>query len=178
MSKMTKENVEQIVTTFQGQSAHEGENAGQRNPGLALHYDALAFFPLLLDAQCHARRLAKGLVDAAVLHGRALKVTGGSYSPRDLETLLVRDCGRLLVRFVGVGVFVGRGARAGCVFAFVVFRVLAEVALEGDENELHAGAVVCDFANPLGLNVFQRVLAVDRVAEHDQVRIIYGEAPS
>ncbi len=49
-----------------------------------LHDCAAAALALLLDAQSHARRLRKGLVDAPVAHGRALEVAHCVDAPRHL----------------------------------------------------------------------------------------------
>lgn len=115
---------------------------------VALHDGALAVLTILLDAESHTRSLGKSLVDAPVLHGRALEVAQRAYATRDLETVVVGDHGPLLAGLARLGVF-------------LVVTLLAEIALERHEDELSAWAVVGDFAHPLGLYVLERVFAVD-----------------
>jgi hypothetical protein len=51
------------------------------------------------------------------------------------------------------------------VHVLVVAVLLAQIALERNKHELHALAVLCDFADPLRLDVFQGVLRVNLVVE-------------
>lgn len=121
-----KKNDGQVVKTFQRPSVRKKDLRAL----FFSHNDTLALFPLLFDTQRNASRLAKRLIDAAILHGRALEVTRSAYSPCDLEALLVADCRWLLARLVGIGTLVGsRSTRAGCIVAVIVFCVFAEVAL-------------------------------------------------
>lgn len=136
----------------------------------------------VLDRERYSCGLREGLVDTSVLHCRAFCVvvsnltccvankgdsknqaiiigpnlrvrcallTEVSQSANlfcDLETLIVIDERRLLallsVLIVAVGLF-------------------SEVALECHKHELHAGAILRNFAHPFGLDVFQGVGRVD-----------------
>lgn len=54
----------------------------------------------------------------------------------------------------------------------LVLLLLAQIALERDQHQLHPGAVVRDLAHPLALHVLQRVRRVDAEAQHDGVRVV------
>lgn len=123
-----------------------------------LHDHALALLSVLLHAQCHSRRLGKGLVDTPIPHRRALQVPQRAYASGHLEALVVVDCRSLLAGLARL--------------VLIVLALLSEIALERHQDQLHVGAVVGDFADPFGFDVFERVFAVDRVAEHDQVGVV------
>lgn len=98
-----------------------------------------------LDAQSNAGGFGKGLVDTPVPHGGALEVAHGLDATRDVEALVVVDHGFLLaLRAVG-------RARSG---VLLLVRVFSQVALQGHEDQLHAGAILLDLANPFALYVF------------------------
>lgn len=128
------------------------KKTGSRWRQVRLHDGALGLLAVLLDAEGDASSLGEGLVDAAVAHGGALEVAKGVDAASNLQSLLVVDHGALLALL----------ALRGTLLLLVIG--LAQVALEGDENELDARAVVGDLANPLALNVLEGVLAVDAVA--------------
>lgn len=125
---------------------------------------------VLLDAQRHARRLGKGLVDAAIPHGRALEVPQGSYPAGNLQTLLIADGRFLLARLLATAA--EADGRGGTLAVGVVVGLLAEIALEGYEDELGAGAVVGNLAYPFRFDVFERIFALDGEAEHDEVGVV------
>lgn len=111
----------------------------------SLHDCAFVVFPLLLDAQRHTGGLCEGLVDSAVLHGRALEVSGCAYSLGDFEALVVGNGGGLLARRVAVGC---------CAFFGLFLLLLAQIAFQGDQDQLDAGAVVGNLTDPFGFDVF------------------------
>lgn len=120
---------------------------------LCSHDGALAILPLLLDAESDSRSFGKRLVDAAVPHCGALQVSHGTYPPGHLKALVVGDVGFLLA-------LLAASYRRGALLLLAV-ALLAEIALQGHKDQLHARTVVGNLTHPLGLNVFEGVFAID-----------------
>lgn len=128
-----------------------------------LHDAALA--ALLAIARLHHQsdtgRLGEGFIDTAVLLGRALEISQRVDAPRHVETLVVINT-RLLLLLFGRGIFL---------VGIVVIRA-AQIALERHQHELHTGTIVGNLANPFGLDVFERILAVDGEAQENGMRVV------
>lgn len=89
--------------------------------------------------------------------GRHTQVSEGFDSFGDLEALVVLNQG--LFRLC----------------ALVIVVLLSQIALEGNQDKLNARTVLCDFGNPFGLHVLERVGGIDAEAEHDSVCVIVAE---
>lgn len=124
-----------------------------------LHDCALALLAVLLDTQRHTGSFGECFVDASVPHGRALEITRCTYPSRHLEARVVAD-GRSLLPLFALG------------FALLLVALLAEIALEGNQDELDAGAVVGNLAHPLGLDVLEGVLAIDGITKYNQIGVV------
>ena len=134
-------------------------------PGIIfLHNTALpiVFATIRLHTQRHPRSLCEGLVDAPIPHRGALQIPQGVDPPRDLEALVVIYHILLLP------------LRAVCRLLFVA-SLLAQIALEGNEDQLCALAVLGNLGDPFGLDILERIFRVDAEAEHDGVGIVVGE---
>ena len=101
-------------------------------------------------AEDGARGFDKHLVDVDLLLGTALEVLDGIDLGGDGVDLLERQ-------------------------QRLAARILAEVTLETDENELAIGAVVADLGPPLGLDVLERRIAVDTKAHEEDVGLGVGQ---
>jgi hypothetical protein len=114
-----------------------------------------------LHTERHPGGLGEGLIHTAISHRGALQIPQGIDSPGDLETLVVGDHFLLL--------------SVGAVGGLLLLALLAQIALEGDEDELCALAVLGDLGDPFGLDVLEGVLRVYAEAEHDGVGVVVGE---
>jgi hypothetical protein len=57
---------------------------------------------------------------------------------------------------------------------FVIF-LFAQITLQGDQDQSHAGAVLGNLADPFTFDVLEGIGRIDAEAEHDGVGVIVGE---